>query len=99
MTFLSAFILHRPALHTVAQGLMAVFYTFVFPMSFRIRRGFYASGIWAEHRFLPYQEIRWLGWRKGRKSCSLSAARNGFFGRATIIFAYPVTTTVRRVGS
>jgi len=64
MTFLSGFILHRPALHTVAQGLMAIFYTVVFPMSFRIRKGFYASGIWAEHRFLPYQEIRWLGWRE-----------------------------------
>ncbi len=64
MTFFSGFILHRPALHTVAQGLMAVFYTVVFPMSFRIRRGFYASGIWAERRFLPYQEIRWHGWRE-----------------------------------
>ena len=64
MTFFSGFILHRPALHIVAQGLMAVFYTVVFPMSFRIRRGFYASGIWAERRFLPYQEIRWHGWRE-----------------------------------
>jgi hypothetical protein len=64
MTFLSAFILHRPALHSVAQGLMAIFYTVVFPLSFRIRKGFYATGIWAEHRFLPYREIRWLGWRE-----------------------------------
>jgi hypothetical protein len=65
MTFLSGAVLHRPALHTVAQGLMAVFYTVVFPLSFRIRKGFYATGIWAERGFLPYQKIRWLGWREG----------------------------------
>ena len=64
MTFLSGFVLNRPPLHTVAQALMAVFYTVVFPLSFRIRKGFYATGIWAERGFLPYQEIRWLGWKE-----------------------------------
>ena len=67
MTFLSGFILDRPPLHTVAQGLMAVFYTVVFPLSFRIRKGFYATGILAERGFLPYQKIRWLGWKKGQE--------------------------------
>jgi len=67
MTFLSGFVLHRPALHTVAQGLMALFYTVVFPLSFRIRKGFYATGIWAERGFLPYRTIRWLGWRQGQE--------------------------------
>jgi hypothetical protein len=67
MTFLSGFVLDRPPLHTVAQGLMAVFYTVVFPLSFRIRKGFYATGILAERGFLPYQKIRWLGWKKGQE--------------------------------
>lgn len=67
MTFLSGFVLDRPPLHTVAQGLMAVFYTVVFPLSFRIRKGFYATGIWAERGFLPYHKIRWLGWREGKE--------------------------------
>ena len=99
MTFFSGFILHRPALHTVAQGLMAVFYTVVFPMSFRIRRGFYASGIWAERRFLPYhlpRRFAGMAGGKGRRSSSASAAKIGFFARVTIFFASPVTTTVRR---
>lgn len=64
MTGLNALALERPPLHTVAQGLMAVFYTVVFPLRFRIRRGFYASGIWAEAGFVPYDAIRWLGWRE-----------------------------------
>ena len=64
MTGYSAFILDRPPLHTVAQGLMVIFYTVVFPLGYRIRRGFYASGIWAEGGFVPYDTIRWLGWRE-----------------------------------
>jgi hypothetical protein len=48
----------------VVMTFLAIFYTVVFPLSFRIRKGFYATGIWAEHRFLPYREIRWLGWRE-----------------------------------
>jgi len=67
MTFVSGFVLNRPPLHTVAQGLMAIFYTVVFPLSFRIRKGFYSTGIWAEHGFLPYGKIRWLGWKEGQE--------------------------------
>ena len=40
--------MQRPILVIVAEGLMAIFYTVVFPLSFRIRKGFYASGIWTE---------------------------------------------------
>ncbi len=64
LTGLSAFVLHRPWLVVLAQGLMALFYTVVFPASFRIRRGFYASGIWTERGFVGYRSIRWLGWKK-----------------------------------
>lgn len=64
LTFLSAFVLHRSWLVVVAQGLMALFYTVVFPASFRIRRGFYASGIWTERGFVHYRHIRWLGWKE-----------------------------------
>lgn len=67
MTFLSGFVLSRPPVHTLAQALMAVFYTVVFPLSFRIRKGFYATGIWAERGFFPYQKIRWLGWKEGQE--------------------------------
>lgn len=61
---LSAFVLRRPMLVVTAQGLMALFYTVVFPLSFRIRRGFYRSGVWAERKFIPYRHIRWLGWKE-----------------------------------
>ena len=41
LTALSLFVLHRPMLATLAQALMALYYTVVFPLSFRIQRGFY----------------------------------------------------------
>lgn len=64
LTFVSGFILHRPAIHVVSQGLMALFYTVFFPLGFRIRKGFYRAGIWSERGFVPYRSIRWVGWKE-----------------------------------
>jgi hypothetical protein len=62
LTLLSLFLLHRPPLTVGAQTLMALYYTVVFPLSFRIRRGLYLSGIWTERSFVPYARIRSLNW-------------------------------------
>ena len=63
LTVLSLVVLNRPLLSTLAQALMAVYYTVLFPLSFRIRRGFYQSGIWFERAFVPYSRINRLSWR------------------------------------
>ncbi|HXV64406.1 MAG TPA: hypothetical protein VEK15_27150 [Vicinamibacteria bacterium] len=62
MTFITIFVLRRPPLSIIAQGLMAIFYTVLFPLSFRIRRGLYASGIWTEQGFVAFDKIRSLSW-------------------------------------
>ncbi len=64
MTALSLFVLDRPILSSVAQGLMAIYYTIAFPLSFQIQRGFYQSGIWFDRSFVPYTKVRRLGWRE-----------------------------------
>ena len=64
LTALSLFVLHRPVLATLAQALMAFYYTVVFPLSFRIQRGFYKKGIWLERAFVPYENVRRLSWRE-----------------------------------
>ncbi len=64
MTAVSVFVLSRPMLTVVAQALMALYYTVLFPMSFRIQRGFYESGIWTERGFVRYRDIVWLGWKE-----------------------------------
>lgn len=64
LTALSVFVLHRPLLATVAQALMALYYTIIFPLSFRIQRGFYKDGIWFERAFVPYSNVRRVSWRE-----------------------------------
>jgi hypothetical protein len=64
LTVMSIFALNRPLLVIVAEALMAIFYTVVFPLIFKIKKGFYASGIWTERSFVPYRSIRWLGWKE-----------------------------------
>lgn len=62
LTAISLFLLKRPLLTIVAESLMAFYYSVLFPLSFRIRRGFYAGGIWTERGFVPYRRIRSLSW-------------------------------------
>ena len=62
LTAISIFMLERPILTIVAQALMAIYYTVLFPLSFRIRRGLYATGIWTEGGFVPYARVRTLDW-------------------------------------
>jgi hypothetical protein len=62
LTVISIFFLDRPILTIVAQALMALYYTVLFPLSFQIRRGLYGSGLWTESGFVPYARVRALNW-------------------------------------
>ena len=43
---------------------MLLYYGYLWPMSFRIGRGLYEDGIWAESAFIPYRAIGGLSWRE-----------------------------------
>jgi hypothetical protein len=62
LTAISLFLLKRPLLTIVAESLMALYYVVLFPLSFRIRHGFYNGGIWVERGFVAYRRIRALSW-------------------------------------
>ncbi len=62
LTAISIFLLDRPLVTVVAQALMALYYTVLFPLSFQMRRGLYRGGIWAESGFVPYSRVRGLNW-------------------------------------
>ncbi len=47
----------RPFHHVYSQGVMAAYFILVAPLTFRIRRGLYEGGVWAEAGFLPYGRI------------------------------------------
>jgi hypothetical protein len=80
MTALSVFILDRPWLTIVAQAIMALYYTVVFPLSFRIHRGFYQAGIWSERRFIPYRIVRSINWIEKPDIVLIVGTDGGFLG-------------------
>jgi len=50
-----------------AEAMMLLYYAYLWPLSFRIRRGLYQDGIWTESRFMHYSKIGGLSWREGRE--------------------------------
>jgi hypothetical protein len=53
------------------ETMMFMYYGYLIPLSRRIRRGFYADGIWSDSGFIPYNEVGGLSWREGEHSVSL----------------------------
>jgi hypothetical protein len=53
------------------ETMMFVYYGYLLPLSRRIRRGFYADGIWADTAFIPYHQVGGLSWREGEHSVTL----------------------------
>lgn len=61
-------VLHRQAF---GESMMFLYYAYLFPLSLRIRRGFYEDGIWADSTFIPYNEVGGLTWQEGKHAASL----------------------------
>jgi len=53
------------------ETMMFVYYGYLTPLSRRIRRGFYADGIWTDTAFVPYNEIGGISWREGEQGVTL----------------------------
>ena len=47
------------------ETMMLLYYLAAVPLSRRVRRGFYAGGVWTDSRFLPYAQVGGLSWREG----------------------------------
>lgn len=88
LTVMSAVAFRQSPLPVISQSLMAVFYTVVFPLMFKIKRGFYESGIMAENGFVPYPAIRWLGWKEA-PSLTLAMRADGAFGQKYAFMRVP----------
>jgi hypothetical protein len=53
------------------ETMMFMYYGYLIPLSRRIRRGFYADGIWSDTDFINYNEVGGLSWREGEHAVSL----------------------------
>ena len=56
--------LNRPFHHVYSQGVMAVYFTVMVPLSAKIQLGFYRDGVWADAGFLPYGKIGRMAFRE-----------------------------------
>jgi hypothetical protein len=68
LVFFKVVVSHQQAF---GETMMFVYYAYLLPLSRRIRRGFYADGIWADTDFIPYNEVGGISWREGEHAVSL----------------------------
>ena len=77
----------RPFHHVYSQGVMAVYFTVMVPLSARIQLGLYRDGVWADSGFLPYEKIARMAFREAPEIVLVLVPR----GRA-LPFRLPVPT-------
>ena len=53
------------------ETMMFVYYALALPLSWRIHRGFYDDGVWADSTFIPYNEVGGISWREGEHDVTL----------------------------
>jgi hypothetical protein len=71
-------VLYGPAPQTVfGEAMMFVYYAYAFPLSARIKRGFYDEGVWSDTGFLRWAEIGGVAWREGASSVTLVLLSRG----------------------
>jgi hypothetical protein len=67
LLFIKLVVQQRPPVQAFGEGMMFVYYAYALPLSFKIGRGFYEDGIWAESGFIPYSQIGGLTFREGEE--------------------------------
>jgi hypothetical protein len=53
------------------ETMMFVYYALALPLSWRIQRGFYDDGVWADTAFIPYNEVGGISWRESEHDVAL----------------------------
>lgn len=77
--------LRRSAVHWFWELMMVAYYGYLFPMSTRIRQGFYEDGVWVGTEFVRYADIGSLTWREETQIALLLVPRNGTLARRLVV--------------
>ena len=64
LLMIEAFVLHRSARSIFGEAMMFIYYGYMFPLSTRIRRGFYGDGVWSDSGFMNWSEISAVSWKE-----------------------------------
>ena len=67
LLFFNVVVQRRAPRQLFGEGMMFLYYGYALPASRRIRRGFYADGVWSEAGFMPYWQIGGASWREGEE--------------------------------
>ena len=67
LLFFKLIVQRQPLTSGFGEAMMLVYYAYLWPVSFRIKRSLYEDGIWTESRFVPYAKIGGLSWKEGRQ--------------------------------
>jgi len=62
---IEALVLRRSPRSIFGEAMMFLYYGYAFPLSTRIRRGFYGDGIWSDSGFMKWSEISAVSWKEG----------------------------------
>jgi len=64
LLIVEAFVLRRSPRSIFGEAMMFVYYGYAFPLSTRIRRGFYGDGVWSDSGFMKWSEISAVSWKE-----------------------------------
>jgi hypothetical protein len=70
-------LLDRPFHHVYSQGVMALYFILMVPLSARINLGLYRDGVWADTGFLPYAQIERMAFFETPEIVLVMLARGG----------------------
>jgi len=60
-----AVVIRRSPWSIFGEAMMVLYYAYAFPLSTRIRRGFYGDGVWSDAGFMKWSEISAVSWKEG----------------------------------
>ena len=75
----------QPPMHAFGESMMLIYYGYAAPLSWRIGRGFYQDGIWADSGFMRYAEIGGLTWREEEKVTLVVSSRARRLARRLVV--------------
>jgi hypothetical protein len=70
-------VLQRPFHHVYSQGVMALYFILMVPLSARIHLGFYRDGVWSDAGFVPYARIGRVAFREEPEIVLILLLRGG----------------------
>ena len=82
--------------YAFGELMMFVYYGYMLPFSTRIKRGLYASGVWTDTAFMPYDDIGGISWRDGDPAVLVVISREKMLARHLTVPG-PFLGAVRRL--